>query len=89
MSGHKHVVFGECGEYSDYSMWIVRVFDDVAEAQRFTAECQRIHDEARAAGNYYRGWKHSLDPKGGGRWDTVTYTAAEIPAGWPMVEVQS
>ena len=87
MSGHKqHVVFGECGEYSDYSMWIVRAFVGKAEAERFAAECQRIHDDERGVGNYYGAWKHPLDPKGHQRWDAVRYSVAEVPAGWPMVE---
>jgi hypothetical protein len=92
-----HVVFGDQGAYSDYRCWPVRAFEDAAEAEKYSAECQRHHDEADERLKWREDetsdrsmerltWKNPLDPSSGVGFDHVRYMVSEVPTGWPLIQ---
>ena len=47
--GAVHLVYAECGEYSDRDEWVVAAFSEEDKAEAFAALCRRKHAEAAAA----------------------------------------
>jgi len=42
-----HIVVGECGQYSDWALWIVAAFSNLETAEQWRDGCQAYADSAR------------------------------------------
>ena len=78
------VVFGACGEYSDYREWPVRAFVSEAEAGAFLAACE-AHIAAAPEDYYSSAWNRHVaqgpDPSASSSYTGTTYSMQTVPLG--------
>jgi hypothetical protein len=83
------VVVGDCGEYSDWRMWLVRAFNDKDDAERETARLTAwVKEHTEQTGQWDIRWKvrqkHSVPGDEDGEytdWEPPRYGVHEVPVG--------
>ena len=77
-----YVVFGQTGEYEDYSQWSVQAFKSETSAKKFAEKCQAWVDENIDKNEYWKTptkSKHPLDPKFWIDYTGTSYLVRAIP----------
>lgn len=84
-----HVVVGDCGEYSDWRMWLVRAFDNADDAEKEAARLTAwVAERTYQEGRWHIRWKVRQKPTVPGDedgeytgWEPPRYCSARSPGG--------